>query len=250
MRGAADGRGNLPRRFPAQGRPDAGNPRAAHRRGDGPPRRGLAGKNLRRARHCPPARNGRYRRARRVPKRGHGGGQPRALREQADRLSAPVQEQGAHLLPEPRRFRQPGELRQRSRRRQRPQLQGSQERQHQRFRAVQPQFLHPVQSADCLRAEGRRADQHARQRPHPRAALRRYPRRQAHVGKGARAEQRPPDPAGRGRGRHHRRDALSRDDQHHQLHSGGGYRRAGLCRVRNAAVFAGTEILLQPREDG
>ena len=43
---------------------------------------------------------------------------------QADRLPGPVAQQGAHLLPEPRRLRCAGELRQRSGRRQRPQLQG------------------------------------------------------------------------------------------------------------------------------
>ena len=66
--------------------------RQAYRRGNGSPRRGLAGKNLRRAWHRPSARHSRYRRARRMPQRGHGRGQPRAVREQADRLSAPVQE--------------------------------------------------------------------------------------------------------------------------------------------------------------
>lgn len=48
-----------------------------------------------------------------------------------------------------------------------------------------------------------------------------------------------PTLAGRRGGRHHRRHALSRDDQHHQLHSGDGPRRAG---------FASYETLLYSPE--
>jgi hypothetical protein len=59
---------------------------------------------VRRARHRPQPRHRGHRRARGGPQRGHGGGQRRALRIQAHRLSRPLQEQGAHLLPEPRRL--------------------------------------------------------------------------------------------------------------------------------------------------
>ena len=45
-----------------------------------------------------------------VRNRGHGDGEPGAVRVQAGRLSPSLQEQGPHLLPEPRRLRQPGEL--------------------------------------------------------------------------------------------------------------------------------------------
>ena len=85
---------------------------------------------------------------------------------------------------------------------------------------------------------------------HPRAALRRHPRRQAHMGQGAGAVKRPPDAARRRRRRHHRRHALPRDDEHPQLHAGNGPRRARLRLLRDAAVLAGTKVLLQPRQDG
>ena len=103
-----------------RGRRGARNLRRQHRGGDGAARRGLAGEPLRRAQHRPSAGHGGHRRARRVPQRDHGARQRGALRVQADRLPEAVQEQGAHVLPEPRRIRQSGELRQPSGRRQRP----------------------------------------------------------------------------------------------------------------------------------
>ena len=42
-------------------------------------------------------------------------------------------------------------------------------------------------------------------------------------------------------------DAVAGD---HQFHSGGRRRRAGLRLLRNAAVFAGTQVLFQPCQDG
>lgn len=57
------------------------------------------------------------------------------------------------------------------------------------------------------------------------------PRRQAHLAEGTGVFERPPDTAGRRRGRHHRRYALPRHDQHHRLHSGHGSGRAGLCQL-------------------
>ena len=71
---------------------------------------GMDGIPVREVRHRPSARHRGHRRARRGPQRGHGGGQQRPLRVQARRLSAAVQEQGPHILPESRRLCQPGEL--------------------------------------------------------------------------------------------------------------------------------------------
>ena len=75
--------------------------------------RRLAGEAVRGARHRPRSRHGGHRRSGGSAQRDHGDGQPGALRVQAGGLSQALQEQGPHLLPEPRRFRQPGELRQR-----------------------------------------------------------------------------------------------------------------------------------------
>ena len=47
-----------------------------------------------------------------------------------------------------------------------------------------------------------------------------------------------PTLAGRRRGRHHRRDALPRDDKHHQLHPRDGHCRARLRQLRDAALLA------------
>ena len=44
--------------------------------------------------------------------------------------------------------------------------------------------------------------------------------------------------------------AVPRHGEYHQLHSGGRSRRPGLCRRGDAALFAGAEVLQQPREDG
>ena len=57
------------------------------------------------------------------------------------------------------------------------------------------------------------------------------------------------DASGRGGGRHHGGDAVPRDDEHHQFYSGDGPCRAGLCLDGDAALFAGAEILQQPRQD-
>ena len=83
-----------------------------------------------------------------------------------------VAQQGAHLLPEPRRLCRAGKLRQRLGRCQWSQLQGEKEQQHQPCDSRQPQFHRAVQPAHRLRAEGRRADEHAGRRPHSGAALR------------------------------------------------------------------------------
>ena len=108
---------------------------------------------------------------------------------------------------------------------------GAQVAQHERGHPLLAQLLRAVQPADRLRAEGRRADEYARRGPHHGAALRRYPRRQAHLAEGARAVERPPHAAGRRRGRHHVRYAVPRHAQYHQLHQGHGRGRARLCRL-------------------
>ncbi|CAN3998448.1 putative protein conserved in bacteria, partial [Dysosmobacter welbionis] len=138
-----------------------------YRGGHRPPGRRLAGEALRRAQHRPRPRHCGHRRPGGGPQRGHGDGEPGAVRVQAGGLSQALQEQGPHLLPEPRRLRQPGELRQQPGSGERPLLQGPEERQHQPLHPVLPQFLHPLQPAHRLRPEGGRADQHAGQRPDP-----------------------------------------------------------------------------------
>ena len=222
--------GKLPRRFPAQGRPDAGNPRAAHRRGDGSPRRTQLEKIC--AEHGIAHQPGTVDIGVRVECRNEVMEEVnRVLYEQADRLSAPVQEQGAHLLP-----RTPAAS---SARRTTTTISPSSTATATRIsRATTPTSpccaatISPsVQSADCLRAK---VGELTNMLANGHILVQRFGDildGKRTWEKGARAEQRPPDPAGRGRGRHHRRDALSRDDQYHQLHSGGGYRRAGLCRV-------------------
>ena len=87
------------------------------------------------------------------------------------------------------------------------------------------------QSADRVCAEGGRAHQYAGRRQDPGAALRRHPCRQEDVAKRARHVQRPSHAERRRCGRHHGGDAVPRDDQHHQLHPGGGRGGAGLCGI-------------------
>ena len=56
--------------------------------------------------------------------------------------------------------------------------------QHQPRDSLLAQLQPPVQSAHRLRTEGRRTDEYARRGSYPRPALRRYPRRKAHLAEG------------------------------------------------------------------
>ena len=80
------------------GRPDhqrqrgAGDPLPPHGHRHGTPGGGLAGEPVRPAQHRPSARHGGYRRAGRGAQRGHGDGEPRAVRVQAGGLAPAFQE--------------------------------------------------------------------------------------------------------------------------------------------------------------
>ena len=115
--------------------------------------------------------------------------------------------------------------------------------------SVLPQFHLSLQPAHRLCPEGGRADEYAGGRKNPRAALRRYLKRQADLAERALPVQCPSFLAGRGGRGHHGGHALPGHDEYHRLHPGGGSCGAGLRGQRDPALFAGAEVLQQPHQD-